>query len=458
MKSKKKQTINIKNIWKIYKLPIIIILVVLLLIFIISQGLKSTNTKHDPSKYIFDQSKLITIYDQGLYGFITASGKVVAKPKYDYVIDTYGKYAIAEKNGAYYMLDNTGKEKLESKSSITYDSANDLYVADSKLYNSKLNAISPKKLNVVNAGHGFYRFIAEDKKSAGVLNSKGKVVYTRKIDEGSLFYIYVGDVDENQEDIYCSVSVDNQYYSIINCNTGKEIVKMSGSIISTMGNNLFYIQESSDKPIRTVYIKNDKIVFDKTKIDNINYYVAGYIEYEENDQYLYYDIKKNKTLKERPESLYNTISLSEWEDKTGNKKISCTKEYGIISNKKVVLPCEYDKITFLPYQLYKYISSKGKNYTLVQQNDKTKVVNLDNRKVVHTFDTLATINMLSSSPIIYYYDDDNKLVLYNLLTNKEKTFDAETVDVYGNHFKLHKGKTTTYYNLKFQKIYETKEA
>ena len=120
MKTKRKQTINIKNIWKKYKLPIIVILVLLLLIIIVSKGLSSNKKIKDVSKYTFDSDKLITITEKGLYGFINPNGKVVVKPQYDYIIDNTGKYVVVGKNGSYYILDNSGSGPITAKKGEFY--------------------------------------------------------------------------------------------------------------------------------------------------------------------------------------------------------------------------------------------------------------------------------------------------------------------------------------------------
>ena len=39
-------------------------------------------------------------------------------------------------------------------------------------------------------------------------------------------------------------------------------------------------------------------------------------------------------------------------------------------------------------------------------------------KTIHSFNTTATINILSSSPFIYYYIDENTVEVYNITTNQ----------------------------------------
>lgn len=429
-----------------------IILLLLIVIFLFSRG---GSTKKGSNKYIFDSNRLISIYKDGLYGFINKNGKEIVKPEYDYIMSDSGKYIVVEKNGTYYILDNNGKVKLESKTSISYNVDHDVYVADNKLYNSSLKVLSPRKLNVVHSGYGYFRFISEDGETAGVLNSEGKVVYRQKIEKGDSFYIYIGDQADDEEELYCVVSPDNKAYQIINCNSGKVVLEYTTDLVSPAGNNIFYIGVAGKEQVKTVYVRNNKIVLEAKDTTNVRYYTTGYIEYQDGEQIKYYNIKTKKTTEKAPNDLISNDSRTEWEKASGYTKMACTRQYGIVDNNNVVIPCEYDKITYLPTKLYEYLASIGKKYVFATKDKATQLINLGNRKVVKTFETESTINSHSNSPFIYYFEGENTFVVYNLINNKEETYEAESIEVYGNYFKLHKDKKITYYNLNLDKIYET---
>ena len=444
----KKGKIKLSNNMKI----LIAILVVLFLVVLFALGAKQKQSSKK-GFYTFDENKLVTIYENGKYGFINQKGKVVTKPEYSYVVDTSGKYAIVEKDNVYYLLDQNGKQKLESKTVITYDQDNDLYVANSTLYNSNLNAISPKGLNVVSAGHGYYKFTSEKDNNVGIINNKGKVVYKQKIDSGNYLYTYIGDTDDSLKETYCVVSDNNTYFAIINCDTGKVVKDYSESVISPNGNNIFYI-ETSDKAVSTVYIQNNKIALESKDGTQLTYYQNGYIQYQKDNKSMYYNTKTKKSQEEMPLELTFISKTSEWEQKTGNLKISCTKNYGIISEDKVIVPCVYDKLVTLPYRLYEYLSKQGKDYIIAVENEKTYIINMKNNKEVHKFDTNSTLTVQQTSPFVYYFKETGKAVVYNINTNKEKSLDADSIDTFGNYFRVHKDNKITYYNLKLEKIYE----
>ena len=426
----------------------------LLLIIIIFLFSKLGNSKKVSNKYIFDNNRLISIYKNGLYGFINKNGKEIVKPEYDYIMSDSGKYIVVEKDGVYYILDNNGNIKLESKTSISYNVDHDVYVADNKLYNSNLKILSPRKLNVVHSGYGYYRFISEDGETAGVMSSEGKVIYRQKIKKGDSFYIYIGDQSEDEEELYCVVSPDNKAYQIINCNTGKIVLDYTTDLISPAGNNLFYIGVVGKEEVKTIFVKNNKVALEVEKSTNVRYYLSGYIEYQEDDKVKYYNVKTKKTLDKTPNDLITNDTRTEWEKKSGYTKMSCSRQYGIVDNNNVVLPCEYDKISYLPTKLYEYLESIGKKYVLATKDKTTQLVNLSNKNVVKTFETESTINSNSNSPFIYYFEGDNKFVLFNLINNREETYEADSIDVYGNYFRLHKDKKIIYYNLNLEKIYE----
>ena len=450
MKGKKKtQTIKINQ--NMLMIAVICIIAFIGLIIIFSKITNSNNKK----MYIFDNNRLISIYQKGLYGFINRKGEVIVKPQYDYIMSDSGKYIVVEKDGKYYIIDNNGNIKLESKTSITYNADFDVYVADSKLLNNNLRQLSPKKINVVHSGYGLYKFISEDGETAGVMDVTGKIIYRQKIEKGDNLYIYIGDKREDQEEIYCVITPDDKAYQIINCKTGKIIEKYTQDLISAAGNNIFYIKDIGNDEIKTIFIRDNKVELELKGTTNVRYYENGYIEYQENDTVKYYNLKTKKTLDKEPNDLISADNRTEWEKLTGYKKISCTRQYGIVSDEKIILPCEYDKITYLPNKLYEYLKLNGKNYIIATKDKVTYLINLNNQKKVKEFTTDSTINTTQNSPFIYYYDSDNKIVVYNLNNNKEETYEAESLDVAGNYFKLHKDKKLIYYNSNFEKIYET---
>ncbi|MBQ3307379.1 MAG: WG repeat-containing protein [Bacilli bacterium] len=445
---------NFKKLSKNFK----ILIAGLVLLFIVLLLVLGTRQKQVSKKglYTFDNNKLITINENGLYGFINQKGKVVTKPEYNYVVDTSGKYAVVEKGNTYYLIDQNGKVKQESKTVISYDQENDLYVSNATLYNSNLNAISPNKLKVVNNGHGFYKFTSEKGNTVGIINSKGRVVYKQEIEDGHAFYNYIGDTDPLLKETYCVISDNNMYFALINCNTGKVIKKYSEATISAAGNNIFYV-ETSDKTISSIFVHNNKVALESKEGKELIYYSSGYVQYQKDGKTMYYNIKTKKSQKEMPMDIFFQEKISEWEYETGYKKISCTKNYGIIDEKNVIVPCIYDKLVTLPYRLYDYLENQGKKYVIAVENEKTYILDMNKNKPVHEFDTKVTLSVQQTSPFINYTDEKGKTVVYNINTNKEKSFDADSIDTFGNYFRIHKDNKITYYNLKLEKIYETEK-
>ena len=63
------------------------------------------------------QSGVAKFHQNGKYGFIDTTGKVVIEPQYDHVWEDFYKnnYAIVEINGKYGVIDKTGKFVIEPK-------------------------------------------------------------------------------------------------------------------------------------------------------------------------------------------------------------------------------------------------------------------------------------------------------------------------------------------------------
>ena len=367
------------------------VVVLLLLILLPSSIIKKDNSKLNKIiQYSLEKDRLITISKNGLYGFLDYKGNEVVKPEYNYVIDYSGKYAIASKDSKYYLIDGKGKVVKESKKAIQYDEVNDNYVVDGRLYNNKLKAISNKTDTIYSVGYGYYRYETADGKKTGIMNTKGKKVYSEKKNEDGRIMVYINDVNENNKNVYCAVTPDNALFTIINCDTGKTIVKYDANTILANGDNIFQIQTKDGH--RNIFIKNDKIVLETKNAPRMIFVNKGYIVYKETEEgeYKYFDVKTNKITKEEPFG-FDQISKTDFEEATGISRINSNGKYGLIKDDKVIVPCEYDKITFFSNDLYNNLAKQGKHYVIARGNKSTYLYDLKTHKRVKEFKTTDTI-------------------------------------------------------------------
>ena len=128
-----------------------------------------------------------------------------------------------------------------------------------------------------------------------------------------------------------------------------------------------------------------------------------------------------------------------------------------MNDKKVVIPCEWNKIDNLNSYVDNYLYSKGKQYVLAEKNNKTYLLNIKNKKTVAEFDSTTVYSGTTSSYLYYMDKDKKKLTIYNLITNKEITIDADTstyINGYFNYITVKKDNKKTYYNIDLKEIYK----
>ena len=84
-------------------------------------------------------------------------------------------------------------------------------------------------------------------------------------------------------------------------------------------------------------------------------------------------------------------------------------------------------------------------------------MNIKNKKTVAEFDSTIVYSGTTSSYLYYMDKDKKKLTIYNLITNKEITIDADTstyTNAYFNYITVKKDNKKTYYNIDLKEIYK----
>ncbi len=410
-------------------------------------------------KYTFDRDALIPFKEGDLYGYMDRNGKVVIKPTYQSALEFHGKYAVVNKDSNYYIINRNGKVMVtEKQGAINYNGDSDFYLAfSSRLYNSNLKVISPKDARISAISNGYYKWVSNDLKKAGIITASGKKVYNVSLQKDGIFYVNMGDIDKNLGETYCSTMVGDGNYFIINCNTGKVIKSYPKNSVSALGNNLFKIIGKTDKDDSYVFIKNNRIVFDVKNVSDVRYFSFGYIRYKENDKYSYFDINKKKIYKEAPYDFLYYENASIWERNTSYHKFIVGRRVGLLKDDKVIIPGIYNSLVSLPEDLYDYLFQNGKNYILASDGTNSYLMDIDSQKKIHTFKTSSDVQMFAYSTFMYYKESDGKYSIYNVLTNKEKSLKADSITVFGNYIVIKNGKKNVYYNDEFKKIYEVKE-
>lgn len=427
----------------------------------------------------FDISKPILIKEKGKYGYINTDGKTIIKPEYDYATNYNGNYAAVgnedeEGYRLYKLLDINGKKVNEKDiySKPTYVSQYGLWEIDGRLYDINLEELTDSNDIVTYQKDGYSTYINLSNKTAGVINSKGKKVYTYKFTNVNPFIsLNVSTKNESSKYTYCSVNVSN-YYAIINCDTGKVIYKYTKEYISNKDDNIFYISKYSSGEGITgdylgrvyMYIDNDKILY-QTPEDAKNvslYYSKGYLtsnyKLDKKEVYKYVDLKTGEELDTKPES-----ANSNFEDITKNLYgyIITTNngKFGLNKGNKVIIESNCEKLSFASMPLYNYLSKKNnEDIVYCKMYDKYYVINAKNAKTIASFDNTSSLKDYDDSSFISISLYSGDVVAYNLITKQSMVISKNNQTyIYSNYIKVVSGNTVKYYNAKLKEVYKTYE-
>lgn len=421
---------------------------------------------------LFDPNELIKVKKDEKYGFINTKGKFVLEANYESASDFNGDYAIVtvkNETGAkvYQLIDKKGVVKVESASGIKYVADYDIIIANDSLYNNKMKKLNNDNVKVQYEEYGYLSWKNYEAKNAGIMKHDGKITYTYNFTGIEHYFSFdASDTDESLKERYCRVNIDNDKYAIVNCDTGALAYDFTEYYVSEDDDNVFRISNHSDFSfVAKVYIQNNKVMYqvNDSGID-LDYYPSGnYFRIRDyskdyDNRYSYLNVKTGEITNKAPDNVVEDdldIDVDEWEALTNNKKFSCSDGYGLMNNENVVLSCEWDDIEYLDLNLYKYLSSDGKNYIYAKKDSKWNIINLKDKKVVTEFNT-SYLYTDELSTFIYYTDKDtNTKFVYNLLTGKSLEVGNNSITKYSNYItvKNTSDKTINYYNVDLQLIY-----
>lgn len=463
---------NNKKIMLISIISAISVILVVVLVFVI----KNLSSSNDNSliKELYSKDSLIKIKKDGKYGFINLNGKFVIEPKYESATEFYGNFASVSlikrhKYGSdevHYIIDKSGKVRMTTDYSVKYIDGYNVWIIDDQLYNDSLKRISPKDVSVEYEDNGYFRWENETKNTVGIMNKSGKITYTYKLKNDKYVALDIPNTSDLLKEKYCIVKIDGEKQEIINCETGKVIYTNTNADrnIYSKKDNIFELTESKSYDVLSkMYIQNNKIVFE-TSSEEVDLYFNnyGYIEITDYDKdydvrYSYIDISSGKITNTKPNHS-DDINLTEWEKYTKLTEFTCNSGYGLMSGKKVKLSCQWSSIKYLDIPLYKYLSSKGKNYVLAEKDNITHLINIKNGKSVKEFNSGDVYTNTNSSFIFYNDAKTNKKNIYNLITGKSLTVDNSAyIYLFSNYMYIENDDKLNYYNIDLKLIYSESE-
>ena len=413
----------------------------------------------------------IMVKKDGKYGYINTNGDVVIDINLAVATDFIGNYAIVGKESGenflsrkYYVINNKGEEMLSASfaSDINHEDDYDIWIVDDKLYDNNLKQLSQDNVKVDYEDYGYLSWINKEAKTAGIMDTTGKVIYTTNLNSDETFVsVYPSYIDKSLKERYCIFNIENERFAIVNCDNGKVVYDYTTDHISKDDNNLFEISTNGDYQfIKEIYVGNDKIMHE-TSDENVEmtYNSDGYVRiYDKNksypDCYSYLDLSTGNISSEVPRStVTNDIDIiDEVESLSGIKKFYNNGHFGIKKGDQIVIESEWNNIIYFDVSLHKYLKTQGKEYVMARKDDKTYILDLNSGKQVAEFNSKSIIDS-SRSPFVYYKDGNNA-VIYGLLNGKTLSTSSEnSIYLRSNYFAIRENNKLDYYNKDFKHIF-----
>lgn len=452
--------------------------IIFLLIIVIAIGVgifflfKWLNNSKELAKLndIFDPNKPIIIEKNGKYGYISSNGEMMIEPKYDSVGSFEKNYAIVTLDDEYQIIDKSGNVINDMKiyGYPNYESEYNIWVINHNLYDSDLKPILDEEIEVNYIKNGFLSYVDRELNESGIINYKGKKIFSW---EGTKISVNISNNIYNKDDLLARVVKTYERDVIVNLKTGKIIYKVEDAKqknLSVKDNNIFKEYNSDSGDVKILFFVDGKLIYESSDLYNLELYDYqnqilkldygyNYDDFGRDQRYYYYDIKNKKILDENPSLADLNIENNLIESIYGYKIFTDSDKYGLMLKNKIIIPCEYDYIKFLSTNLFKYMKSKGQEIVILENDKKSLLLNLKNKKTIATFDSTSIYNYENSTFLkvnVYEKYSISSYIIYNLLSGKSISIDKDSeIDIYSNYITVTNDNTKTYYNTKLEQIY-----
>lgn len=376
-----------------------------------------------------DTNNLIRVEKNNKVGYIDSEGNMVISPKYLGGTDYYKGLAIVKNqndllgviNNSDSLISSFGNyfyiERFSNRYIVSKFTSNGLKLA---LLNTNFDELTRYKYdNLSYASNNTFVFVRDN--TLGILNSKGKEIYTYEsddVDDKNISIEISKITDENIEPKYAKIKV-NDSSTIVNIKNGKIIYKYTLDEINVLDNNVFYIKtKDSESNNKYIVVNNDKIVFQsdfykRVRVDDYNSNVI--IGVKENITYDYIDMKTRNVLNENNSFDYyygdGIILKKDYDDSSNIAKFEVIKDGKVISNINNINP-----ITGEYHNGFLKLADYDNKVYFIDENGKT--INEDKYDTATNFNDFG-YSIVSKDNFYGVLDSKGKLIIPINYTNIE---------------------------------------
>ena len=457
-----------------------IIIIVLIILGIVGVILKftvfseSSEDKKESTSAVLNKDYIIPYKDKetNLYGFMNANGKTVIEPKYD-DFEMIGKmyYASDKENSEKHYINPEGEVKLVKKSysGYLYDGKGDWLIGD-VLYDEDLNPLTSEDMKVDDLysykDYLYYTYVKQTDNKCGIVNRKGEIIFEEVVENNRNCQFAIGNKKYANFDQY-AIYYSGKEVKFINLDKKKVVHSFEPEvkveyIYADTGNIfqvLFYKQEGDEKANRKwFYLQDDEIKIE-TPLNPASDVLRHTYDYNISIRRLeadYYNDKNdyyNLCTGVRGEYEIEKCGLeqyvyvdTEFYDYTIDKELNAIKD-----DKTIVDGSKYNYTEYPTRNVYAYMKANGKDYVYAKNKDSGlwEYIDINSGEVDYTCKYAY-----SDTTFCKTSESVDGFTFVNFLTGKEHTFSSDKLTVRINYIIEETKDKKTYYNTKFEKIYE----
>lgn len=425
---------------------------------------------------LYDVDKPIPVrMTDELFGYVDREGNVLIEESFIEASDFYGEYATVKlslEEDVFSLINKKGEvlENFKCSTMPLYYPSYGVWLIDGGLYSKDLKELWKQDGTLKYSSDGYFEYMKNDQKESGVVDYRGKKVFSWDED---YITINISDSRNIEDSTYAAISNFEEREIIVNLETGKELFSLEdpkNEYIQKEADNIFRVisRENNFKTLKWIYIKDNKIVAELNDediyfVDVISFkddtlkidYSDKHKESNHDERYVYYNAKRKKFL----DGYVESYDKDEFNRKIYGYSIFKNEKYSLKNKKKTLLE-DYDSITFLNSNLYKYISENmNEHLCVLEKDDKIYLFDAKKNKKIEEIEFAAVIENPNSTFLTFTLFEDNGYtksgyLVYNAVTKKSRKFDKDAeIVVKSNSISIKNDKKIRYYNVDLKEVW-----
>ncbi|MCL2085641.1 WG repeat-containing protein [Candidatus Saccharibacteria bacterium] len=214
---------------------------------------------------LLDSEKPLAIRQNGRWGYMDVSGRMIIEPQYTSAGEFYGNFAQVNTEATHQIIDRKGDVVLDLDvgASVRVDTQYGVWFIADKMYDVDMKPIGDdRKLGLTYRQRGVYTYMDSSNRIVVASLRRNGDLYTCE----SACSVYVSSAPDFVPDIYVIVnenSNDGSVNRVFNSRTGVEVFKTQNQLLIPKDRNI--IAKSVDGSEELMYLAGDKVAYSSSE-------------------------------------------------------------------------------------------------------------------------------------------------------------------------------------------------